>query len=143
MTYTVQWGRGGSRNLTTADELDTLLDEITSSGRPQAVTIYPPGYHDDPDASPWDAPAIEALEIGIGHADRAYVRWLATGAVGSEPGVPPWPEGASDIAFDYGGDPIFCGPERARTTPQAARAAAREYVRTGRRPTGLTWTQDA
>ena len=140
MTYTARWGRGNTRSLATADDLDALFDEITSSGRPQTVTIYPPGYQDDPDASPWDAPPPQALEVGIGHHERAYVRWLADGSIGEQPDAPPWPEGVDDIAFDYGGDPVFCGPDRARVSPEAARDAAREYLQTGQRPNRLSWS---
>jgi hypothetical protein len=83
-----------------------------------------------------------ALQIGVGHPHRAFALWLAPdGGIGVDPGAEPWPDGAEDIAFDYGGDAVFVGADRGRVRPGAARAAAREFVTTGRRPTCLTWVE--
>jgi hypothetical protein len=139
VSYVVTWGRGHHRPVTTAAELDAALDEATRPGVPQVVGIYPP-EHFNRDASPWDEPLPPALQIGVGHPDLAFVVWLAPdGGIGIEPDATPWPNGARDIAFDYAGDPIFVGPDRARVSPPAARAAAREFVTTGHRPTCLDW----
>ncbi len=134
------WGRGNRRDVNSVAELDRALDEATDVGWPQVVGVYPPEQLDT-DASPWDHPRPPALQIGLGRPDRSFVLWLGPeAAIGSEPGAPPWPDRAAPIAFDYGGDPIFCGPDRARVTPPAARAAARLYATTGQRPTNLHWT---
>jgi hypothetical protein len=139
MSYVVTWGRGGRRSVSTVAELDAALDEATDPGVPRVVGIYPP-EHFDGAASPWDEPLPPALQIGVGHPDRAFVLWLAPdGGVGVDPDVEPWPDGAADIAFDYGGDPIFVGADRGRVGPASARAAAREFVASGNRPTCVGW----
>jgi hypothetical protein len=103
------------------------------------VGIYPPEQLDD-EASPWDAVPSPALEIGVGHPERSFVVWLGPGGgLGVEPAAPPWPEDAPAIGFDYGGDAVFINADRGRVTPAAAREAAREFVRTGRRPTCIEW----
>lgn len=142
MTYVVSWGRGNRRQVTTVAELDVALDEASAPSVPQLVGIYPP-EHFNTDASPWDDELRPAVQIGVGHADRSFVVWLGPeGGVGNDPTAPPWPEGTADIAFDYGGDPVFCGPDRARVTPTLARQAAEEFVRTGTRPTCIDWIDE-
>jgi hypothetical protein len=141
VSYVVTWGRGNRRPVSTVPELDAALDEAALPGIPRVVGIYPP-EHLDRDASPWDGPLPAALQIGVGHPDRAFARWLAPdGGIGVEAGTPPWPDSAPDIAFDYAGDAVFAGPDRARVRPPAAREAAREFVRTGGRPTCLQWVE--
>jgi len=138
----VTWGRGNQREIGSVAELDHALDEVAADGSPRVVGIYPP-EHLIPGSSPWDGPQPPALQIGLGHPDRSFVLWLGPDtAVGSQPEAPSWPDGAAPIAFDYAGDPIFCGPDRARVTPQAARTAARLFISTGQRPTNLHWTTD-
>ncbi|WP_018253010.1 Imm1 family immunity protein [Salinispora mooreana] len=142
MSYVVTWGRGNRRPGSTIAEVDTALNDAAASGVPQVVGIYPP-QHLAGDASPWDAPLPPALQIGVGHPDRSFVLWLGPeGGIGVEAGAPPWPDGTPDIAFDYGGDAVFAGPDRARVTPDTARQAAREFVRTGQRPTCVQWTNE-
>jgi len=139
VSYVVTWGRGNRRPGSTVAELDAALDEAAEAGIPRVVGIYPP-EHLDGDASPWDTALPPALQIGVGHPDRSFVLWLGPeGGIGVEAGVAPWPDGAPDIGFDYGGDAVFAGPYRARVTPAVAREAAREFVRTGRRPTFVEW----
>jgi len=142
LTYIVAWGRGNRRPSSTVAELDAALDEAAASNVPQVVGIYPPEYLAG-DASPWDGPLPPALQIGVGHPDRSFVLWLGPeGGVEVEAGAPPWPSGAPDIAFGYGGDAVFAGPARARVTPATARQAAREFVRTGQRPTCVQWASE-
>lgn len=140
MTYIVVWGRGNRRQVSTVAELDAALDEAAEAGTPRVVGIYPPERFND-DTSPWDEELPPSLEIGVGHPDRSFVLWLGPqGGIGVDPAVAPWPNGASDIAFDYGGDPVFCGPDRAQVTPTAARTAAQEFIASGgNRPTSLNW----
>lgn len=141
MSFRVAWGRTGERGVVGVEDLDRVLDEIGAAGRPQVVSIYPPGYVEESESSPWDEPPRDVLEIGIGHPDRGFVVWLGEqGGLGAEREVPPWPAASHDIAFDYGGDPVFCGPERASVTPGKARQAAREFIASGgRRPTCVDW----
>ena len=142
MTHIVTWGRDHRRTVSNVHELDAVLDEIASTGTPTSVGIYPPDELDK-DASPWDDPPTSALEIGVGHRDRSFAIWLGPdAAIATAPAAGPWPGGAQDIAFDYGGDPVFAGPDRARITPSAARDAARQYVRTGTRPTSVEWATE-
>lgn len=142
MSYVVTWGRGNRRPASTIAELDTALDEAAASGVPRMVGIYPP-EHLAGDASPWDEPLPAALQVGVGHPDRSFVLWLGPeGGIGVEADALPWPVGAADIAFDYGGDAVFAGPGRARVTPATARQAAREFVSTGQRPTCLQWADE-
>jgi hypothetical protein len=76
----------------------------------------------------------------LGHPERAFLLFIGEGGgLGYRQDMPAWPAGAADIAFDYGGDPVFCGEDRARVSPQTARHAAREFVTTGRRPTSVQW----
>ncbi|GIJ51378.1 hypothetical protein Val02_82640 [Virgisporangium aliadipatigenens] len=141
MSYIVTWGRDNRRTVSTVQELDAALDEATDSGTPRVVGIYPP-EHFAGDASPWDEPAPPALQIGAGHPDRAFVLWLAAdGGIGVDDDLPPWPQGVADIAFDYAGDPVFAGADRARVGPSSAREAAREFVETGVRPTCVRWVE--
>ena len=142
MTHIVTWGRDRRRTVSTVDELDATLDEIAATGTPVSVGIYPPDELDK-NTSPWDDPPSSALEIGLGHPDRSFVIWLGLdAATATAPTAGPWPDGAPDITFDYGGDAVFTGPDRARVTPAAAREAAREYVQTGQRPTCVEWTTE-
>ncbi|MFY1673863.1 Imm1 family immunity protein [Plantactinospora sp. WMMB334] len=142
MSYVVTWGWGNRRPGFSATELDAALDEAAASGVPRVVGIYPP-EHLAGDASPWDEPQPPALQIGVGHPDRSFVLWLGPeGGIGVEADAPSWPSGAPDIAFDYGGDAVFAGPTRARVTPATARQAAREFVRTGQRPTCVQWASE-
>jgi hypothetical protein len=140
VTYIVTWGRSQRRTVATTDDLDAVLDEITATGVPTSVGIYPPDELDKA-ASPWDDPPKSAIEVGIGHPDRSFIIWLGPdGGIATDPTAPPWPTTTADIAFDYGGDLVFCGPDRAAVTPETARTVAREYVRTGTRPRAVIWT---
>ncbi len=134
MTLIVTWGGGQRRPVATVAELDAALDEATDTDRPQVVGIYPP-EHFNTDASPWEEELPPALQIGVGHPQRSFVLWLGPdGGVGVDPEAKPWPEGSPGIEFDYAGSPIFCGPDRAAVTPQTAREAARQFLRTCEHP---------
>jgi hypothetical protein len=83
-----------------------------------------------------------ALELGVGHPTRSFLLFIGDGGgEATQADMPPWPDGQPDIAFDYGGEPVFCGPERACITPAAARRAARSFIMTGNRPTGVRWSE--
>lgn len=143
MIYIVTWGRHQRRTVTDADDLDAVLDEIAAAGVPVAVAVSPDGDPDRAD-SPWDEPADTppgvSLEIGIGHPERAFALWSGPdAAIAVAPSAGPWPVGTPPIRFDQGGDVVFAGADRAPITPAAARDAAREFVRTGRRPACVGW----
>jgi hypothetical protein len=141
VTYVVTWSRDKRQPVASVAQLDAVLDEIASRSGRYSVGIYRPEDLDNP-VPPWEEPPHGALELGVGDPDRSFVVFVgAGGGVGTDPGMPPWPDGAPDIAFDYGGDPVFCGPDRARVRPETARQAAREFVATGQRPTCLAWGQ--
>ena len=78
--------------------------------------------------------------FGVG-LERTFLDWLdaTTSARTSAhaPEVSPWPE---DLAFDLYGSWQELPPEETRITPEIARAAAAEYLRTGARPTNVTWS---
>jgi hypothetical protein len=67
MTIDVTWGRGeGGASVTTAAELDALLDTIPradAAGIPYCVTLVVPGSSDFP----------VMLDICVGHPERSFV----------------------------------------------------------------------
>jgi hypothetical protein len=129
---------GDKRTVAAVVEVDAALDEIAAQASqaalPFAVTVLPAGsVH----LSPFDGGFPDCLEVGLGHPDRAFVRWLGGGGgYGYEPNLGPGPDG---LRFDYGGQPIYPEPHRLRVTPFLARQAVHEYVTTGKRPTCLQW----
>lgn len=46
---------------------------------------------------------------------------------------------AGEIGFDYGGQWTGYAPTKTRLTPTQVRQLARDYVETGKRPTGTEW----
>lgn len=134
MAYVVAWGRGNRRQVSTAAELDAALDKAAEADTPRVVGIYPPEHFNE-DTSAWDEELPPSLEIGVGHPDRSFALWLGPeGGIGVEAAIAPWPDGAPDIAFDYGGDPVFCGPDRTQVTPAAARTGQHTNILKGPKP---------
>lgn len=136
MTFRISWGGrtdGGEHTVHTADELDAALDQIAvpPGGMPYSVAIFDLGESSYP-----------LLEIGVGHSERSWAFHVAQdgdAAWGYQPEVEPMP----GIIFDYAGQATEAWPERARLTPEAARAAAREFVASGgKRPASLSWDTD-
>lgn len=122
MTFLVEWGLNSDtddvheRSITTEAELRNLLDEIERNATPTVVTIYPENEEHD------------GLQIGVGHPDRAFVfRVTAHGGYDTQPNLGEWP---ARITFDYNGEPTDYAPADTRMTPDAARRAAYDYVRT-------------
>jgi hypothetical protein len=141
VSYTVSWDgpsaeepeRGNEVAVPTIQDLDLLLERVhtqaTAENLPYAVQIHKPGQHG-------------AIMIGIGHPDRSFVDRLdrsqphgSGNRYATDPDLAPAPEA---IAFDFYGDWTEMPPERTRITPERARQAAREYLRTGQQPT-LPW----
>lgn len=137
MSYRLYWGRGNQRTVTTIEDLDQVLDEIAGQrgkgGVPFMVDVLPAVDADDPTELP-------GLQLGIGHPDRAFVFYtdpdVSLLGYGHEPDLAEWD---TDLSFDYGGTVTDYEPYKTRVTPTTVREAAREYVRTGQRPTCVTW----
>ncbi|WP_422769779.1 Imm1 family immunity protein [Plantactinospora sp. WMMC1484] len=138
MTVAVVWGQGRWRAVDGVVELDGLLAGLAVSPvGPQVVGLYPPAFL-EPGFRPCGSPS--SLQLGLGHPVRGFLYWTGpAGGIGFEPEVPPWPTGVHEIEFDYGGDPIACGPEVAGVSPDAVRDAALEYAVTGARPRRVLW----
>jgi hypothetical protein len=74
-------------------------------------------------------------------AGRAVIQWLPSGEFGWHPDAPPT---AEDLEFDgrfiaaVKTDTTY-GPDESRVSPELVKAAVREYVRTGARPTTIQW----
>jgi hypothetical protein len=146
MSYVVSWdgpseeepGRGNEVPVSTVDELDAVLDRVaaqaTAEDLPYAVQVHRPGRHG-------------AVMFGIGHSVRSFLDWLDRGqphGTADRYAVEPGVSAASEpVAFDFYGDWTEMPPERTRVTPLAARDAAREFVRTGGRPTCVEWVEPA
>lgn len=133
MTFAVKCARQARTLVGDATELDAVLDQVTTaaagSDHPHVVSIYPTEHDGD-----WPP----TLQVGLGHPHRAAAHWIsATNAgTGYDPAIPPWPQ---PISFDLGGVATELPPDDTRLTPDTARQAAREYVRTGAQPICLVW----
>jgi len=131
--YAIKWARQPHTLVKDVAELDTVLDQVTetaaATGHPHVVSIYPADHDGD-----WPS----TLQLGVGHPERAAAHWISATEAGTgyEPHVPPW---SAPIGFDLGGVATELPAEDTRLTPQVAREAAREYVRTGHRPTCVHW----
>ena len=140
MKCTVSWdgpnpeepGRERQVFVATTTELDGTLDQAES----QAVAEQLPyAVHID------QARAAGSVMIGLGDEERAFIDWLTPEGrreYAFEPHIPT--EGGS-IAFDVDGDWRRHDPAELRVTPMTARQAAREYARTGARPTCVEWAR--
>lgn len=128
---------GHTRTVATTAEVNAALDEVTaqaSGALPLAVTVLPTGSEH---LSPYDEGFPDCLEVGLGHVDRAFVRWIGDGGgYGYQPALEPGPVG---IRFDYGGQPVHPEPHELRVTPPLARQAVEQFITTGKRPTCLQW----
>ncbi|AVT35822.1 hypothetical protein C6W10_04385 [Plantactinospora sp. BB1] len=136
----VGWGSSRWRAVGDVAELDALLAglAVISTG-PQVVGLYPPRFL-EPGFRPGGQPGLPSLQLGLGHPMRGFLYWAGPHpSLGYELELPSWPAEVERIEFDYGGDPITCGPKLASVTPGAVRDAALEYAATGLRPTRVHW----
>lgn len=141
MSYIVSWDgpsadepdRGNEVPVTTLSELDAVLDQVASYAAarklPYAVQV-----------DKADAPG--SVMIGIGHPDRSFIDWLMPKGRRQYAFDPDIPEPAESTVFDVYGEWHEHEPEESRVRPEAAREAAREYLRTGQRPTCAQWLED-
>jgi hypothetical protein len=142
MRFMVGWGRdddlpdGQPRvPVQSVEELDAVLDRLEHErgvdGAPYLVEVT--------DLDSGDGFITYHLQLSTGHAERATLHFIGepAGGIGYEPGLPPWTGGV--VAFDENGELAELGADRLRVTAAVAREAAREYLRTGQRPTCVEW----
>jgi hypothetical protein len=114
-------------------ELDEVLSEVEGVAarqtHPYVVTVTP---------ADGLGPLPQGIQIGVGHPERSFVLWHGVdGGYGYQPELEQGPAG---LRFDQGGQPIYPEPDDLRVLPSRAREAAREYVRTGKRPVCVQWS---
>lgn len=140
MTAEISWARPSTdahRSVTasTAAELEEALDEAGAYARSAALSDLPHGVG----VQVYDKATGGSLMFSVG-LERTFLDWIdaTTSARTSAyaPEVEPWHE---DLAFDLYGSWQELPPEETRITAKIARAAALEYLRTGERPTNVTW----
>lgn len=138
MMYSVTWDgpnahephRGRRVTVSSETELDAVLDQVAVESRNKGIAFAVQINR---------AEAPGAVMIGVGDAHRSFVDWLMDKGhrlYGSES---QGPDGDDPVAYDVYGNWHEHPAEQSRVTPTGARAAAREYVRTGQRPSGVTW----
>jgi hypothetical protein len=140
MTYQVSWDgpsaddpdRGYEVEISTVAELDAVLDQVAVHAATEKVP-FAVQVHDD--AAPG------SVMLGVGHPERSFVDWLVPDGLHQYAYEPKFAPGGEPIGFDVYGDWREHPPEKLRVHPGTAREAAREYVRTGRRPTGVEWAE--
>lgn len=142
MTFTLAWGRDASAPsgqhttvLSDPDALNAALDVVveaaTAARLPQVVDLFE-GTWDGGGEAP-----TGGLQVMIGHPERSWMTWLGdAAALAVDPQLRAWPE---LIECDRGGQWDEVNPSWLRISATRAREAALEYVRTGRRPTSVTW----
>jgi hypothetical protein len=126
--YGVHWTRGDSISVTTAEELDAILQPLhTDVSRADALVVA------------ITSPAGDDLTLGIGR-DTTVVGWT------SADGDPPHfvsrgsTEEGDDLVFFYDGH--WTDFPASRGIPvEDAFEAARLFVRTGERPTNIRWDE--
>ncbi|WP_412739439.1 Imm1 family immunity protein [Krasilnikovia sp. MM14-A1259] len=133
MPYRIRWPGTPETTLSSVDELDVLLDRVAADrgdrGLACDVEVSRLGENGEP----------LGVVLGVGHPERSFVHFTSeTGMVfGYEVDV-----GVSGprIAFEeVAGSVVYHPPALTRVRPAIARQAAREFVTTGWRPTGLQW----
>jgi len=141
MTYQVSWdgpsaddpSRGTEIEVSDVAELDAALDRAEAQALaeevPCAVQIH-------------CSTAPGSLLLGLGHPGSSFVDWLVPDGLHQSAYEASCPEGDATIGFDVYGDWHERPPAKLRVRPTTAREIAREYVRTGQRPSGVDWAED-
>jgi hypothetical protein len=135
-TYTVAWGwddtdPSGQNTILvrTVEEMDAALDRIAAlaaaDDEPRWLNVYEGLWAKGEPAT------SDGFQMLWGHPERAALTWLGDDpAVAYDPSLPEWPE---PIGHDQG----LAYPWRTRVTPEQAREAVREWLRTRERPTNV------
>jgi len=125
---TLQWLEVRESQVTSQEELDRELDRLNaeaSASEPMIVSAIHPGG--------------AVLSIGLGR-DSSYLNFAASPD-------PPYYSSLGDeaadgvVEFAYGGQPTEY-PRNALVPLNVAREAARKFLKTGERPSGLRWQLD-
>jgi hypothetical protein len=135
-TYTLAWGRDpqdpsgqNTIRVSTVEELDAALDRIAATGRTYLIDMYEGAWAKGEPTRPY------GFQLVWGHPQRAAMTWLGKdAAIAVDASLPELPQ---PIGYDQG----EAQPSDTRVTPTQVREALREYLRTGRRPTGVRWVE--
>ena len=137
-TYSVEWGGWddlGRATVSNVADLDAVLDQVATDaeGHPYKIGIFADGVT-------FDSLPV-GVEVVVGLSDRSSVLYLGPeGAnIGYDPTLPAWENGL--VWVNANGVPTDYDADRLRLTPEQAREAAREFVRTGKRPTNVQWDE--
>uniref|UniRef100_UPI003F49108D Imm1 family immunity protein n=1 Tax=Amycolatopsis sp. CA-096443 TaxID=3239919 RepID=UPI003F49108D len=125
------YDRNGATTVTTAADLDRVLDAVAAMDGPTLAELYTDG---DPDKS-W-------LEVGI-DGDRGSLRYVgddAPNGAHSKGGAFPLPPGG-EVLYYYMNNPREY-PDDAEIPAEVVRSAAREFLESGGlRPSRVAWTE--
>lgn len=138
MIFIGNYGRNPRIEISTVAELDEFLDKVTAAGGLYGVQIA------QGTAAQWDplnndgaADELPVLDLGIGHPERSYLVYYGE----------PFGWGRDDtltelterLVFNCGGESEERSIQRTKVTAEQARHAAREFIKTGQRPTNVEW----
>lgn len=138
MIFTTSYERNDDIEIATVDELDAFLDTVAATGQQYGIQIAQGTITQWEPANKNDArDELPILELGIGHPERSYLIYYG------EPfgwGINhDLPELAEHLAYNGGGESEERNPRRTRVSIDQAREAAREFIKTGQRPTNVDW----
>ena len=139
MIYNVSWDgpsaqnpqRGSEVDVSTVAELDAVLDRVAAHAAAKGVPFAVQVDRED---------SAGSVMIGVGHPQRSFIDWLMDEGHRSFGSEPDMPAAAASVVFDVYGEWHEHPPEQSRVSPAVALEAAREYVRTGERPTCINWS---
>ncbi|MFD9961443.1 Imm1 family immunity protein [Amycolatopsis sp. NPDC058986] len=119
--------------VTTAAELDAVLDKVAALDGPRLVQLYPADGPDGPE-----------LSAGL-HGDRGVLRYAGhdapSGSCSRNTGTPfARPEWGAVRYYYMTSDNDY--PDNAEIPAEAVRKAAHEFMTTGARPTSVEWTEE-
>ncbi|MBT8225510.1 MAG: hypothetical protein KJO75_08435 [Dactylosporangium sp.] len=133
-TYTIAWGwdetnPSGQHTIPVHTDADVhaALDQIAAQDGVCRIDVYQGTWREGEPTPPYGMQAM------WGHPERTALAWL-----GQDPGhavdpiLPEWPEA---IAHDQD----EAAPSHTRLNLASTRSAICEYVRTGAKPTAVTW----
>lgn len=117
--------------VTTAAELDAVLDEVAALDGPTLVQLFPGGDATGPD-----------LTVGL-HGDRGVLRYASEDSpnafYSANPSPFPLPEWGAVRYYYMSSDSDY--PDEAELPEKVVREAAHQFAASGgERPTGIDWT---